>query len=166
MSDSKKLNRREAIKRMGIVSALTLSVPATLWGCGDSATDDSSNGGVDEYDKQRVKALEEASRKKFYSAADPDVWEGKAGSHVPAVTFVGGGIVEVFTNHEMTVEHHINAHYIKDADTGEVLGLTEYSGLDAEARTEFTLPAGVQRIIVHSCCNQHENWVADEKDVS
>jgi len=171
------LSRRGFFQRAG-VAAVTVSVPAWVWGCGgtsptstEPAAEDTSGGemaqpapapvaaatpAVSDEARAQVAAFEAET---IYTAAVPGQWEGKAGSHVPQVTFQPGG-AELFTQHGMAAEHWIDAQYIKDQD-GNLIAFAAHAGTDAEARASFTLPEGTTQITAYSHCNLHGDWSAE-----
>ncbi|NOY89631.1 MAG: hypothetical protein GXP55_00380 [Deltaproteobacteria bacterium] len=178
-SDSK-VTRRGFFQRAGVV-AVTVSVPAWVWGCGSPEASEPANdataGGevpsdaadmsgalgergagpeVSDAQRAQIAAFEGES---VFTATAPGPWEGKAGSHVPQVSF-GPGRVELFTNHGMSPEHWIDAQYLKDQD-GNVIAFAAHAGTDAEARANFTLPEGTTQITAYSHCNRHGDWSAE-----
>lgn len=179
--DKNDMTRRGFFQRAGL-AAVTVSVPAWVWGCGGGAAAtpgpaaDTTSGGesadamapdatmatadmgsaVSDEARAQVAAFEGET---IYTAAAPGQWEGKAGSHVPQVSFQPGG-VELFTDHGMSPEHWITAQYIKDQD-GNLIAFTGHEGTDAEARASFTLPAGTTQITAYSHCNVHGDWSAE-----
>jgi len=150
------VTRRGFFQRAGVV-AVTVSVPAWVWGCGSSQAAEpvaqSSSGGetaaashtmgasnpsggvgesasgsaVNDETRAQVAAFEAET---VYTASAPGQWDGKAGSHVPQVTFRPGS-VELFTNHGMSPEHWISAQYVKDQD-GNLIAFAAHGGTDAE----------------------------------
>ena len=160
-------NRREFLKRSSLV-AVTVAVPAWVLGCGSKSPSPKGPGGGDmsggdmaaaEPNSEWEARASELESNTVLTTAEPGDWDGKAGSHVPQVSFEDGAAV-IFTGHPMTEEHWITVHYIKNQD-GMVIGLQEYAGTDAEAKTSFELPEGTTEITAYSHCNKHDHWSAD-----
>ncbi len=174
------VTRRGFFQRAGLV-AVAVSVPAWVWGCGGSSEaagvgETSSGGeavadttvdvsvaatGVSDEARAQVAALEAEA---VYTASEPGPWEGKAGSHVPQVSFAVGSVA-LFTDHGMSPEHWIDAQYVKDQD-GNLIAFAAHAGTDAEARASFTLPEGTTQITAYSHCNRHGDWSADPSEPS
>ena len=131
---------------------ISVAVPAWLTSRGAEAA-----SGKNDAWEARAKELE--GKGPIYTAAAPGKWKGKEGSHVPVATFDSAGVT-VVTKHPMTPEHWITTHYIKN-EKGTVIGLKEFNGTDAAARSTFPLPKGTTTITVWSNCNVHDLWSAE-----
>ena len=161
-----KINRR-SMMRAGAAFSVALTIPNWLWGCGpDEETTDNNADDVtiDPAWEGRVETFE--ADIPTYTSEMPGEWAGKEATHLPIVMLLAGqGSVEVSTNHEMTEEHFIAAHYIKDQD-GRVIAFAEYANdPDVTPRTTFKLPSGTTKITVFSYCNKHDIWEAAATDV-
>ena len=185
--EKNEMTRRGFFQHAGL-AAVTVSVPAWVWGCGGgaAATSEAANGTSSGGEATHTtgpgtvapgtvapatagagSAVSDEARAQvatfegetLYTAAAPGQWEGKAASHVPQVTFQPGG-VELFTDHGMSPEHWITAQYVKDQD-GNLIAFTGHEGTDAEARASFTLPPGTTQITAYSHCNLHGDWSAE-----
>ncbi len=145
------VSRRTFIKYSGLVT-ISVAVPSWLSSRGAEAA-----SGKNDAWEARAKELE--GKGAVYTAAAPGKWKGKEGSHVPVATFDSGGVT-VVTKHPMTPEHYITTHYIKN-EKGTVIGLKEFKGTDAAAKSTFPLPKGTTTITVCSNCNLHDLWSAE-----
>lgn len=92
----------------------------------------------------------------IYSAANPGIWKGKAGSHAPAVS--NGTIV---TKHGMSPEHYIVRHSLVTLEGESVFTHTfAYDDKDAVSRFDITkVKAG--KYLAFSFCNKHDLWVSE-----
>ena len=145
------VSRRAFIKYNGL-AMISVAVPAWLGSRGAEA----ATGKNDAWEA-RAKELE--GKGPLYTAGAPGKWKGKEGSHVPVATFDSSGVT-IVTKHPMTPEHWITTHYIKN-EKGTVIGLKEFKGTDAAAKSTFPLPKGTTTITVWSNCNLHDLWSAE-----
>lgn len=96
----------------------------------------------------------------LFTAKEPGIWEAKAPGHVPQVSRAGDK-VSIFTKHEMTPEHFIVRHTLV-AEDGKVIGGKTFQPTDAEARSEYNLPAGFKgKVYATSFCNKHDLWISE-----
>lgn len=93
-----------------------------------------------------------------YTEANQGMWEGKAGSHAPKVV-VDGTKVSLATKHPMSEKHFIVRHTLVAAD-GTVVGARTFFPADAEAASEFEVPAA-GTYYATSFCNLHDFWVTE-----
>ena len=151
---------RRAFLKTSAMYAVTLSVPATLWGCNKNKTTTNSGANHKSTAAWEAKAQQLESTGVLTTDA-PGKWDGKAGSHVPQVSFQQGqGTVTIHTAHGMSPEHYITAHYIRDQD-GKIIGMKEYTGNESDATAVFTLPPKTVQITAYSHCNLHDHWAAN-----
>jgi desulfoferrodoxin (superoxide reductase-like protein) len=147
------ISRRAFIKYNGLAT-ITVAVPAWLRsGQAEAATTKNAAW------EARAKELE--GKGPIYTADSPGKWKGKEGGHVPTATFDNAGVT-IVTKHPMTAEHWITTHYIKN-EKGMVIGLKEFKGTDAAAKSTFPLPKGTTSVTVYSNCNLHDLWNAGAK---
>ncbi len=91
-----------------------------------------------------------------YSAENPGIWKGKAGSHAPIIS--NGTIV---TEHGMSPEHYIVRHSLVTLDGEAVFGHT-FAYNDKKAVSKFDaskVKAG--KYLAFSFCNKHDLWVSE-----
>ena len=92
-----------------------------------------------------------------YTAKNPGMWKGKAGSHAPQVR-VDGSKVKITTPHGMSKAHFIVRHTIVSSD-GTVLGDKTFQPSD-QAVSTFDLPDNLKGgFYATSFCNKHDLWV-------
>jgi len=154
------MDRRGFLRTAGVV-AVSLAVPATLWGCGKKGADsNAATGGAGPNPSEMAVQVAKLEADGLLTMDAPGKWTGKQGSHLPQVTFhEGEGAATLFTKHGMSPRHWITAHYLRDQD-GKLLALQTYAGTDKEARHRFDLPKGTTRITAYSHCNVHGDWQA------
>lgn len=92
----------------------------------------------------------------IYSAANPGVWKGKAGSHAPLVE--GDKII---TKHGMSPEHYIVRHSLVTLE-GELVFAKTFAYNDKEAVSTFDA-AKVKKgkYLAFSFCNKHDLWLSE-----
>ncbi len=154
------MDRRRFLKTASVV-AVSVAVPATLWGCGKQGEDTpAASGGSGEKAGNMAAQVTKLEAEGILTMDAPGPWQGKQGSHIPQVTFhEGEGAVTLFTKHGMSPRHWITAHYLRNQD-GKLLAFQAYAGTDKEARHRFALPKGTTRITAYSHCNVHGDWKA------
>lgn len=156
------MDRRDFLKSLGMY-AVTLSVPQTLWGCSDETLDPDDDIVIDPEWEGRVTLLEEEG---ILTKSEPGPFADKIVTHLPIVSFLeGDGTIDVLTNHEMTPEHWIQAHYVRDQN-GKVIAFREYDNSELYARTSFQLPTGTTQITAYSFCNLHWSWFTSTLDLT
>lgn len=100
----------------------------------------------------------------IFTADNPGIWEGRAGSHAPEITVTPGGAygrkVIIKTNHGMTEPHFIVRHTLVLAD-GTFVGGKVFTPKD-EPESSYELPAGYSgKIYATSFCNLHDLWMSE-----
>jgi desulfoferrodoxin (superoxide reductase-like protein) len=91
-----------------------------------------------------------------FTKEQPGQWVGKEAAHVPSL--VGGaGNLKVKNAHEMTPQHYITKHELRD-ETGKVLAEKQIAATELpESTFMIPKPAGVS-IFAFATCNQHGIW--------
>jgi len=152
------MERRDFLKGMSL-SIISITLPETIWGCSKKETP--AVQANPEWEKQ-ASAFESLG---ILTAENQGKWQGKAGSHVPVVSIdKEKATIALVTNHPMSPEHYITAHYVRDQD-GKMFGFKNFTGTDKEARSVFTIPKGTKSITAFSHCNIHGLWKAQSKGV-
>ena len=106
----------------------------------------------------------------IYTKAQPGVWKGKEGGHIPVVESAKDGnkiTLAVETLHGMSEEHYIVRHTVVNGN-GKVLGAKTFSWKDEPASEfEFEMPdkddCKCKDLYVMSYCNLHDLWLAHTK---
>jgi superoxide reductase len=99
----------------------------------------------------------------IYTKAQPGIWEGKEGSHLPYIE-VSGKKGEIINDHGMSPEHYIVRHTLVSTD-GEVIFGHTFAPTDDEAVSEFDgskVDTG-KTYYALSFCNLHDLWLAEIK---
>lgn len=158
-----KISRRQVLRGTG-AAACTLIIPQWFWGCGEPEVE-ADPVEIDPAWSERVQTFE--SEGMILTEDEPGIWPGKEATHLPIVSFQPGqGVLEVLTNHEMTEEHWIQAHYLRD-QRGRIVGFREFSpARDLLARASFRVPEGTTELTVFSFCNIHSTWRGDALDLT
>jgi superoxide reductase len=146
------MSRRAALEYNGLV-AISVAVPTWL------IEGEAEAGGPQKNHAWEARAKELEAKGPVNTASAPGKWQGKEGAHVPSASFEASGVT-IVTKHPMTPEHWITTHYIKN-QKGVVIGLTEFSGTDPEAKSTFQLPKGTKALRIYSHCNLHDLWSAE-----
>lgn len=97
----------------------------------------------------------------LYSSENQGRWQGKDGSHAPAIS-VNGKTVTVETNHGMSESHYIVKHSLL-SESGEILGETIFSPKDDRAISTFELKDIPTELTATSFCNLHDMWISKYK---
>lgn len=92
----------------------------------------------------------------IYTAENPGVWKGKAGSHAPMVA--DGAII---TKHGMSPEHYIVRHTLVTPE-GELVFSHTFAYNDKEAKSMFdTTKIMKGKYLAFSFCNKHDLWLSE-----
>ncbi len=141
---------REQTRRGFLRSIGATSVTLAVIGCDG---DDDEEVKVNQQWEDMAEQLE---RNGVFTVEDQGPWEGKAGSHVAMVTPNDDGTFTLTTGHEMTDEHYITTHYIRNQD-GIIIGFQQYQPGDDPSVT-FTVPRGTTQVTALQYCNKHDAW--------
>ena len=94
-----------------------------------------------------------------FSPSAPGKWAGKEGSHTPVISANADGSVTISTPHGMENDHWIEYVYAKDASSGAVIAIANFTGAGTAASLTFTPAAGTAtEIQPFSFCNKHNTW--------
>ncbi len=161
---AKEMDRRSFLKTSAVY-AVSVGVPATLWGCSKNKTSTNMPSDMESKAKWDATAAQ-LERDGVLTNEVQGKWEGKAGSHVPQVSFnMGEGTVTLETKHGMSPEHYITAHYVRDQNN-RIVGLVRYTGNESAAKSTMKLPRGTTKITAYSHCNLHDHWASGVTKIS
>ena len=104
----------------------------------------------------------------IYTKAQPGVWKGKDGGHVPTVACSKAEdklVVDVETPHGMSEAHYIVRHTLV-SQCGKVLGAKTFTWKDepnSKYEIKLTGECVGKPVYVTSFCNLHDLWLAEVK---